>query len=306
MELENTINKENINSYNYNEFSSFKRIGKGGYGTVYKSKWKNRELIVALKKLNVELIDKKTIRKELKNLQKVCTHPNIIKFYGVTRDPSKGSYNIILQFANNGDLRTYLKENFSNLEWIDKFRMAYEISNVHEKRMLIADFGLSKDETSKTSNSNIGGVAPYIDPKCFECSEYKRGKKSDIFSFGVILWEISSGKPPFQSANQEYYIQVQRCLGKREERIEGTPELYFQLYEKCWDGDPNKRPRLDDISEKLKDLWIGEAFESILRTITLKIMFIKFINSIKVFKNHVYWNYSLNQHQSIEEFSKKS
>ncbi|KAF0392213.1 kinase-like protein [Gigaspora margarita] len=279
--LEDAIRRENIKSYDYNEFSFPKKIGKGGFATVYISEWKDR--------------------------------------------PSKGSYNIILQFAKDGDLRTYLKENFSNLEWTDKFKMAYEISNglaylhkkkiihrdlhsknilVHEKRMLIADFGLSKDETSITSNSSIGGVAAYIDPKCFEGSKYKRGKKSDIFSFGVILWEISSGKPPFQSFNQEY-IQVQRYLGKREEPIEGTPELYIQLYERCWDRDPNKRPKLDDVSEKLKDLWTGEVFESILRIISLKLMFIKFINSIKVLKDHVYWNYDQNQCQSLEEFSKK-
>ncbi|RIB09066.1 kinase-like domain-containing protein, partial [Gigaspora rosea] len=119
-------------------------------------------------------------------------------------------------------LREYLKKNFSKLEWTDKLRMAHEILDglkflhkndiihrdlhsknilVHDGKLLIADFGLSKDETSKTSNASVHGMQAYIDPQCFENITYKRSKKSDIYSFGVILWEISSGKPPFQSLN---------------------------------------------------------------------------------------------------------
>ncbi|RIB18136.1 hypothetical protein C2G38_2037156 [Gigaspora rosea] len=71
----------------------------------------------------------------------------------------------------------------------------------HDERLLIADFGLSKDETSKTSNVSVHGVQAYIDPQCFENVSYKCRKKSGIYSFGVILWEISSGRPLFQSLN---------------------------------------------------------------------------------------------------------
>ena len=63
--------------------------------------------------------------------------------------------------------------------------------------MLIADFGISKEESSTTSNSLVKGTPAYIDPQCHIQDKYKRSKKSDIFSFGMILWEISSEKEPF-------------------------------------------------------------------------------------------------------------
>lgn len=120
--------------------------------------------------------------------------------------------------------------------------------------MLIADFGLSKDEeTSRTSNTEVPGMTMYIDPQYFSTHEYKRSKKSDIYSFGIILWEISSGRPPFQTL-QTFVIQVQIIHGKREEPIEGTPGPYTQLYQRCWDNDPNLRPTMKEISKELKTL----------------------------------------------------
>ncbi|PKY55929.1 hypothetical protein RhiirA4_475788 [Rhizophagus irregularis] len=58
----------------------------------------------------------------------------------------------------------------------------------------------------------------YIEPQ----RNYKRDKKSDIYSLGVLFWEITSGRPPFF---------------KKEEPIEGTLLEYSQLYQKCWDRD---------------------------------------------------------------------
>ncbi|RIB13256.1 kinase-like domain-containing protein [Gigaspora rosea] len=209
--LKNTIDGGCIRSYDYSEFSVNKPIGKGGFGIVYKAKWKKYGLAIALKQLNIISMDEKTIQrfaKELKNLQKVCEHPNIIKFYGVTRD-----------------------------------------------------FGLSKDETSKTSNASVHGMQAYIDPQCLKSESYKRSKKSDIYSFGVILWEISSGRPPFQSlAKIPYGIVIHVSQGGREIPIEGTPSSYIQLYEKCWNYDPNQRPELEEISRKLMDLSENENF----------------------------------------------
>ncbi|RIB13260.1 kinase-like domain-containing protein [Gigaspora rosea] len=228
-------------------------------------------------------MDEKTIQrfvKELKNLQKVCNHPNVIEIYGITRD--RGFYHMILQLANNGDLRKYLKINFSKLEWTDKLRMAREISDgleflhkydiihrnihsrnilVHDGKLLIADFGLSKDETSKPSSASVHGVSAYIDPQCFKGESYKRSKKSDIYSFGVILWEISSGRPPFQSINP-YGIIIHVSQGGREKPVEGTPDSYIQLYKRCWNDDPNQRPELEEIQESLLDLSGNENFDT--------------------------------------------
>ncbi|RIB09070.1 kinase-like domain-containing protein [Gigaspora rosea] len=131
---------------------------------------------------------------------------------------------MVLQLANNGDLREYLKINFSKLEWTDKLRMACEISDglefLHKNNIIHRDL-----------------------------TTYH--KKSDIYSSGVILWEISSGRPPFQSfAKIPYGIIIHVFKGGREKPVEGTPDSYIQL-KICWNYDPNQRPELGRNSRKL-------------------------------------------------------
>ncbi|RIB17356.1 hypothetical protein C2G38_1438890 [Gigaspora rosea] len=60
-------------------------------------------------------------------LRRVSNHPNVISFYGVTKD-SNGDYNMILQYASDGTLREYLMANFTKLQWTDKLCIAKEIA----------------------------------------------------------------------------------------------------------------------------------------------------------------------------------
>jgi serine/threonine protein kinase len=115
---------------------------------------------------------------------------------------------------------------------------------------MIADFGLSKHSAEIDSNSVILGMLAYIEPQCFIINNYKRNEKSDIYSLGVLFWEISSGKPPFAEIFR-FKIIIDIVKGVREVPINKTPFEYQQLYEKCWKEDPNQRPDIDEIHEIL-------------------------------------------------------
>ncbi|KAF0420514.1 kinase-like protein [Gigaspora margarita] len=93
----------------------------------------------------------------------------------------------------------------------------------------------------------------YIDPQCLKEPKYKRNKKSDIYSFGFILWEISSGKTPFQSYRSVDAIHILIYQGKREIPVHGTPKQYCDLYTLCWDDDPQKRPKIEEVLEILNN-----------------------------------------------------
>ena len=99
----------------------------------------------------------------------------------------------------------------------------------------MADFGLSKKITEATSSdtSKILGMIPYVDPKSFnkvQGQNYKLNKKSDVYSIGVLLWQISSGYEPFKDKDYDATLIVSIYNGLREEIIDGTPSEYSKLY----------------------------------------------------------------------------
>src|SRR3954468_2714838 len=106
----------------------------------------------------------------------------------------------------------------------------------------LADFGLSKRiEEASNSQSRLYGIIPYIDPKQFNRRKisddltqiYTLNEKSDVYSIGILLWEISSGQPPFYIQGEQYHdndLAIEILQGLRETPIPDTPEDYVKIY----------------------------------------------------------------------------
>ncbi|CAI2172466.1 18843_t:CDS:2 [Funneliformis geosporum] len=198
-----------------------------------------------------------------------------------------------MQYANDGDLQNYLEKNFKNLTWDNKKMIAFQIAEglnylhnenilhrdlhsknivIHDGNAKITDFGLSKNMNSKYSTIHIGtfGRIPYVDPKKLLDLNFQYEKASDIYSYGVIMWEISSGFSPFKNLTSKcdlelLYLKIPK--GYREDNVEVTPEDYKDLYEKCWDSLPDKRPSIKKVLEEFKKMGANiskhSKFESI-------------------------------------------
>ena len=126
------------------------------------------------------------------------------------------SQKIVMQYANNGSLMSYLDQNINKLTWMDKLwhlkYIAYYLYIIHDAGLvhcdlhggnivlhnndddeiepLICDFGLSQSVNSRQQNSTIRGVLPFIAPEVFHTCKFTQ--KADVYSFGIIMYSIAT------------------------------------------------------------------------------------------------------------------
>ncbi|CAG8667754.1 22316_t:CDS:2, partial [Racocetra persica] len=125
---------------------------------------------------------------------------------------------------------------------------------VHNDRILISDFNASTTNND-TSTLIVKGRLAYTAPECYLYPDRKIIKdKCDIYSLGMILWELTSKTPPFSGLP---LLDIPLTLIKEggEKDINGTPVYYAKIYRNCWQSEPEKRPTLNEILIKLKNLW---------------------------------------------------
>jgi serine/threonine protein kinase len=126
----------------------------------------------------------------------------------------------------------------------------------------ITDFGgaTSMNEDVIDINGGFGQIA-FTEPIYFDKKKFKRDEISDIYSLGVIFWEISSGRVPFENCLPELhgYSRMLNLLlfiainGKREDVPPSTPDNYSLLYRRCWNQIRENRPKIDEIIRILKN-----------------------------------------------------
>ncbi|RIA80640.1 kinase-like domain-containing protein, partial [Glomus cerebriforme] len=119
------------------------------------------------------------------------------------------------------------------------------LSTLFNKNTYISDFGLSKPVNKITNSNEIYGVIPYMAPEVLRAKPYT--KAADIYSFGIIMWEFTSGIPAFNDVPHDLNLSLNICKGLRPKIVEGTPPVYASLMKRCWDTDPNKRPTAEEL-----------------------------------------------------------
>ncbi|KAF9417355.1 hypothetical protein BGZ76_004539, partial [Entomortierella beljakovae] len=240
-------------------------VASGGFGVIHSGRWRDMKVAVKVLYNPADFIQEVGIHKLVQDSE------NIVKFYGITRMRTSGDYGMVLQFASKGSLRDFLSQHFDSLDWTGKVRLARDvaagISFIHQDnichhdlhsrnvlidqsgRALITDFGLSRYLNHASSNNGVRGVVPYISPERLKNNPFDRS--SDIYSLGVIMWELTSGLPPFSRDGEHFLLPYEIIKGRRETPVPGTPEPYSDLYIQCWNGEPLQRPAVREIVRKL-------------------------------------------------------
>ncbi|CAG8674986.1 255_t:CDS:2, partial [Racocetra fulgida] len=107
-------------------------------------------------------------------------------------------------------------------------------------------------------DNEVYGIIPYIAP------EVLRGGKlttaSDVYSLGMIMWEITSGQRPFSERSHDVHPINDICDGIRPPVINGTTKPYIELMMKSWETDPSKRPAADMVAKTIREMtWDGKT-----------------------------------------------
>ena len=168
---------------------------------------------------------------------------------------------------------------------------------------VIGDLGLCQQIVDKKDNPNkIFGVIPYLAPEVLSRKPYT--KKSDIYSFGMIMWEYTTGKKPFHDRPHSYCLISDILKGERPQITDDTPEFYAKLMKKCWDHNPENRPTAEEIYKCLEEYYQDEITEKkeIIKLAEAKRQKIiktdKFLSDTKNYKHHpesVYTSRLLNE-----------
>ena len=116
----------------------------------------------------------------------------------------------------------------------------------------IGDLGLCQQVVDKKDNPNkIFGVIPYLAPEILSKKPYT--KELDIYSFGMIMWEFTTGKKPFHDRPHNHCLILDILRGERLQITDDTPEFYAKLMKKCWDHNPENRPTAGEFWDCLEE-----------------------------------------------------
>src|SRR5207247_6228703 len=110
-------------------------------------------------------------------------------------------------------------------------------------KMMIADLGLSAPADQEPSS--IIGILIYIALEVLNGKTYTQ--KSDIYSFGILMSEISTGQQPFNDKAHGHGLMLKICEGLRPAFSNNTPKFYIELAYKCMDADPDNRPTAEEV-----------------------------------------------------------
>ncbi|RHZ61598.1 hypothetical protein Glove_346g195 [Diversispora epigaea] len=215
---------------------------------------------------------------------------SIIKCYGVTQDPKTKNYAFILEYLPNGDLHHFIHKNFEEFTWESKIyylnSIVVGIKNIHDKKIIhrdlhsgnilakkniddvgsydytvISDLGFSQPaniDSNISRESQIYGIIPYMAPELFKNQPYSYA--SDIYSLGMIMWELTSGHRPFHDQEHGPKLILDILDGKRPEITEDTPERWSNIMKRCWHPDPSQRPTIQEIGELSKEFQFHSTY----------------------------------------------
>ena len=263
-----------------------RELGSGAFGTVYSALWQN-STTVACKKLGDDNAENYDILVEASRLRRL-NHPNIVRFFGIYKS-TEGTY-IVMEYVRHGGLDVFLrdKDNHRHLQLDTQLQICMDVTagmaylsgrkvvhgdlgarnllvadDAHSPSIKIADFGLSLicDRVTHDTSEQYCRI-PNVESRKFPVRysalevirEGRYSIKSDVWSFGVVMWEVYSyGELPYQGKTNAETVEMVSSDG-RLSSPDGCPEELYDLMLRCWRPSPSTRPSFEKIQHRLREI----------------------------------------------------
>ncbi|XP_039140168.1 serine/threonine-protein kinase STY46-like [Dioscorea cayenensis subsp. rotundata] len=247
-----------------------KKVASGSYGDLYRGSYYSQD--VAIKVLKPERLKENMMHEfaqEVYIMRKV-RHKNVVQFIGACTRSS--SLCIVTEFMSGGSIYDFLHKQKGVFKLPALLKVAVDVSKgmnyLHQNNIIhrdlkaanllmdenevvkVADFGVARVKAQSGVMTAETGTYRWMAPEVIEHKPYDH--KADVFSFAIVLWELLTGKIPY-----EYMTPLQAAVGVVQKGLRPTipkntnPKL-AELLKRCWQQDPSLRPDFSEILEILR------------------------------------------------------
>ncbi|WOG85885.1 hypothetical protein DCAR_0105078 [Daucus carota subsp. sativus] len=250
-------------------------VGQGSFAVVYRGIWNASDVAVKVyfgdEYSEEALIDHK---KEIDIMRKL-RHPNVLLFMGAVYSQKKIA--MVTEYLPRGSLFKALHKNNQSLDIKRRLRMALDVARgmnyLHHRNppivhrdlktsnllvdknwnVKVGDFGLSKLKHATFLTAKSGrGTPQWMAPEVLR--NERSNEKSDVFSFGVILWELMTQSIPWSDLNSLQVVGVVGFMDRRLDIPEAVDPRISSVIKDCWQSNPENRPSFKDIIKIMTNL----------------------------------------------------
>ncbi len=255
----------------YADLKLGEELGEGGFGKVYEATWNHGKVAVKILK---DAYSYETIQDLMQEaaLFQTLRAPNIVSMYGVVNQP--GIYAIVMEHLEGGSLRNFLDNSELGIDWqLHGYKIAKGVlcglAYLHNSKIIhsdlkshnilldaaytskLCDFGLAKiksNNSSQSSTVHLSGTLGWMAPELF--NDQKTSQHSDIYSLGILLWEMASRDIPWKGMGI-FSIMQNVSSGNRPIIPKATPLVISNIIKQCLFSNPLERPSVLAIIEEL-------------------------------------------------------